>query len=448
MRKPSRGVLLAVVATLVLGILAACGGSKDASDDQQQGGASSSAGSAPEQVTLSLLVTNQQERIDMFNALIEAFEQKYPHINIEMETRPAGTEGDNIVKTRLSTGDMNDLFYYNSGALMQTLNPEQNLVDLTDEPFMANVTDSFKKTVSYKGRVYGVPVGSSTGGGWLYNKKVYEDLGLSVPKTWAELMENNEKIKEAGLIPVIGTFKETWTAQLIILSDYYNLQAEYPTFAEEYTANKAKFATTPAALRGFEKLREIYDRGFWNEDFLATTYDAGQRLLAEGKGAHYPMQTRVIASLKQNYPDQLDNIGFFPQPSDSPDINGITVWMPNALFIYKNTEHPEEAKLFLEFAASKEGVEATAKGAVPYGPWMIKGVELPEDVPQMVKDMLPYFNEGKTAPALEFLSPVKGPNLEHIAVEVGAGMKTAREGAEMYDKDVEKQAQQLGLEGW
>jgi raffinose/stachyose/melibiose transport system substrate-binding protein len=33
-------------------------------------------------------------------------------------------------------------------------------------------------------------------------------------------------------------------------------------------------------------------------------------------------------------------------------------------------------------------------------------------------------------------------------VEVGSGMKTALQGAQDYDKDVKKQAQQLGIEGW
>ncbi len=43
--------------------------------------------------------------------------------------------------------------------------------------------------------------------------------------------------------------------------------------------------------------------------------------------------------------------------------------------------------------------------------------------------MTPYFEEDKTAPALEFLSPLKGPNLEQILIEVGSGIKSAKEGA-------------------
>jgi raffinose/stachyose/melibiose transport system substrate-binding protein len=66
-----------------------------------------------------------------------------------------------------------------------------------------------------------------------------------------------------------------------------------------------------------------------------------------------------------------------------------------------------------------------------------------------VADLLPYFQaDGATAPALEFLSPIKGPNLEHLTVEVGSGIRSAADAAALYDEDVEKQAQQLGLPGW
>jgi raffinose/stachyose/melibiose transport system substrate-binding protein len=63
--------------------------------------------------------------------------------------------------------------------------------------------------------------------------------------------------------------------------------------------------------------------------------------------------------------------------------------------------------------------------------------------------MMPYFEQdGSTAPALEFLSPIKGPLLEQITVEVGSGIRSAADGAALYDEDVRKQALQLGVEGW
>ena len=41
-----------------------------------------------------------------------------------------------------------------------------------------------------------------------------------------------------------------------------------------------------------------------------------------------------------------------------------------------------------------------------------------------------------------------GPSLEQITVEVGSGIRSAKDGAALYDEDVKKQAQQLGLPGW
>ncbi|HZG85945.1 ABC transporter substrate-binding protein [Paenibacillus sp.] len=452
---------LLVSGAMLISLLAACsGGAEPAS--KEDGSASEGAAAAttsetateaaakeeaaPEPVTISLLTDNTQDAVNGAKALIEAFQAKYPHITVEHETRPQGAEGDNFVKTRLATGDMNDVFFYNSGSLMQALNPEQNMVDLTNEPFQANVIDSFKPTVTFNGKVYGAPVGSTMGGGWFYNKKIYADLGLSIPKTWAELMENNDKIKAAGLTPIIGSYKETWTSQLIMLADYYNVQAQVPNFAADYTANKAKYATTPAALRSFQKLEETV--GYMNKDFLATTYDGGLKMLAEGQGAHYPMLTFAVPALVQNNPEQIDNIGFFAQPGDSADQNGLTVWMPGAAYIYKNGQHIEEAKKFVEFVASVEGIAAMSQVSKPSGPYVVKGAEMPEDTPQVILDMLPYFENNMTAPALEFLSPIKGPNLEHFTVEVGSGLRSAEDAAAAYDKDVEKQAQQLGLEGW
>lgn len=450
---------IAVVAGSLLiagGLLSACGsnnGENKASStatgaESSDSGTQSSPKASAKQVKLTANVGNATDTQNTAKALIAAFEKKYPNISVEIELSPGGTEGDNLLKTKLATGDASDIIFYNSGSLLQALNPEQNLVDLTNEPFQANIEDSFKQTVSFNGKVYGAPYQSSGVGGWFYNKKVYAQLGLSVPKTWDELMANVKKIKESGngIAPIIGTYKDTWTSQLIFLSDFYNVQAEDPTFAADYTANKAKYATTPAALRSFEKLQDT--AGYMNKDYLATTLDAGVKMLAEGKGAMYPMLSLIIPTILQNEPDKIDDIGFFAQPGDSADKNGLTVWMPNAVYIYKNTQHLEEAKLFVNFVGSVEGMEAVATASKPTGPYVVKGAQMPDDTPQAVKDMLPYFDEGKTAPALEFLSPVKGPSLENFTIQVGSGQISAKEAAKAYDQDVIKQAQQLGLKGW
>ena len=54
------------------------------------------------------------------------------------------------------------------------------------------------------------------------------------------------------------------------------------------------------------------------------------------------------------------------------------------------------------------GRQVAAVGA--NGPFLVQGCEIPDTVAPAVADMLPYFQQqGTTAPALEFVSPIKGP---------------------------------------
>jgi raffinose/stachyose/melibiose transport system substrate-binding protein len=407
-------------------------------------------GMAQAETTLNLLLDGNADTIAMMEALTAAYTAANPDVTFEMENRPGGSEGDNMVKTRLATGEAGDIIQYNSGSLFQALKPAETLADLTDLPGQANIVDSFKPVVTAPdGTVRGVPFGAAMGGGVYYNRKLYEELGLSVPKTWDEFMANNAKVKEAGKVPVATTFGDTWTSQLFVLGDFFNVQAEVPTFAADYTANKAKFANTPAAARGFQYLEDVFKAGYVNEDFGVAKFEDGMRMVATGEAAHYPMLTFAMSTVKQNTPDNINDLGYFALPGPTADKNGLTVWMPSALYIPAASPNVDAAKGFLDFVASVEGCQAMIGAIGATGPYLIKDCALPTDVPPSVADMLPYFQtEGATAPALEFLSPIKGPALEQITVEVGSGIRPAAEATALYDQDVEKQAKQLGLPNW
>lgn len=403
---------------------------------------------AQDPVTLIYLVDESQNSQDMAKALADAYTALHPNVTITIESRPGGTEGDNIVKTRLATGDMTDIFFYNSGSLLQALNPAQTLVDLSDQPFIENIVESFLPTVSQNGGIFGVPTGTAMGGGILYNKAVYEELGLSVPTTWAEFEANNDAILAAGIPPVLATFGDTWTSQLFVLGDYYNVEQAVPGFAEQYTANEAKYATTPAAMAGFAYLQEGFERGWWQPDYATTRFEPGLALLANGEVAHFPMLTFALSTIATNFPDKINDIGFFAQPGTDAEANGATIWMPAGTYIPQTTPNREAALDFLAFIASVDGVNAITAMVPPNGPYLIKGSTLPDDVLPAVKDLAAYIDSGNSYPALEFLSPIKGPNLEQLCVAVGTGQMDAATAAENYDLDVERQAQQLGLPGW
>jgi len=400
--------------------------------------------------TITYLVGNDSDGAERAESLAQAFMAKNSDIDVKVEARPGGAEGDNIVKTRLSTGDMADVFLYNSGSLFQAINPRQNLVPLTNEPFMANVQETYRPVVSVGSDVYGVPATTAMGGGVLYNKKVYAQLGLQVPTTWDQFMANNAKVKAANITPVIQTYQTTWTSQLFVLADFHNVMAADAWWAEKYTANKVKYAGRPA-IQGFEHLQQVHQRGYLNKDFASATLENGLRMVATGKGAHYPMLTDPVATIVRSFPEQAKDVGFFALPGDQATTNGLTLWMPNAAYIPTSTTGAklDAAKKFLAFLASPEGCDALSKTSAPTGPYLIKDCKLPDDVPPAVKDVLRYVEKSDaTSPALEFLSPVKGPALEQICVEVGSGIRSAEAGAALYDKDVQKQAQQLALPGW
>jgi raffinose/stachyose/melibiose transport system substrate-binding protein len=433
------GVLAIVVAALAVG---ACG-----SDDE--GGGSESAAQSDEPVTLTWMVGQTDQFQLPAKALVSAFKAKNPNITIKIETGPQGSELDNLVKTRLATGEMTDMFVYNSGSLLQALRPEQSLQPMTDEPWVAKVDDSFIPAVSAKDQVFGPPFGSTFGGGILYNRKVYDRLGLSVPKTWDEFMANNAKIKEASVDAVLQSYGDTWTSQLFVLADYHNIAAQDPQWAEKYTANQVKYSQEPA-IDGFRHLEEVNKGAYLNKNFGSIKFERALSLLAQGKGAHYPQLTVTVPNLETSDPDKVNDVGFFAQPGKDAAKNGLTLWLPPAVYVPRTTEGDklEAAKKFLAFVASPEGCQVSAAAFAPTGPYLVDGCKLPDDVPQAVKDLQPYVDGGQVTPALEFVSPVKGPALEQITVEVGSGLRSAAAGAKLYDEDVKKQAQQLGLEGW
>jgi raffinose/stachyose/melibiose transport system substrate-binding protein len=424
-----------------LAVTSACSAGSLGSSDDSGGG----------KVSLSFLVDNAEQTVKTANQLAKDFTAKNPNITVKVETRPAGTDGDNIVKTRLSTGDMSDVFEYNTGSLFQAIAPQKNLVPLSDQSFVGQLDQNFSTTVTSDGKVYGAPWGGFMAGAILYNKPVYAKLGLQVPKTWNDFMANNAKIKASGVAPVIQTYQETWTSQLFILGDFHNVAAAQPDFADKYTKNQAKYATSAAARAGFEHLQAVHDAGYLNKDFASAKLTDGLRELAQGKGAQYPILSSTLSQLLADTPGKENDIGLFPIPGNDASKNGLTVWAPAGVYIPTSVSGAklDAAKKFTAFIASPDGCASQTAASTPTGPYAVKGCTLPATVPQAVKDLQTYIDTpGGSSLALEFLSPVKGPSLEQICVEVGSGIRKAQAGAALYDEDVKKQAQQLGLQGW
>jgi len=427
-----RSVLVLSAATIAV-VLAGC------ASDSGQGSADSLTFLAPASLDA-----------EFAQALADAYEEANPETTITVETRPGGAEGENLIKTRLSTGEMSDLFIYNSGALLSTLNPSQTLADISGEEFVSTLGEDFVNSVTSDDAVFGAPWGSARAGGMIYSVALYDQLGLEIPETWEQFEKNNAAIAAAGATPVGQTYGDPVTAQIPVLADYGNIAAADPSWAEAYTANERKYADEPA-LHSWEKLAALTQPGIVNEDFANARYTDVIRQTAEGEIGHYPILSNyATTALQEGYPELGDGLGFFAIPTSVGDEAVLTLWMPLAVYMPASIDDSkrELASDFLSFIASPEACEIHAEVAAPAGPYLVEGCDVPESAFPLVSDIQAYYDEGRVSPALEYVSPLKGASLEQIAVEVGSGSRSALEGAELYDNDVLKQAQQLGLEGW
>ncbi len=395
----------------------------------------------PVELTLLMDVNMTSAGIDAVIALAE----EQLNLDIKVEVRPGGIEGDNVVKTRLASGDMTDICVYNSGSLLEAINPQEYFIDLSDVPFVERLDDTYEGSVTVNGSTYGVPVSSTQAGGILYSKPIYAELGLSIPKTWDEFIANCDAIQATGKTAIYGAFAESWTAQVLYLGDHYNVTAEMPNFPEEFQAGRVKYETTPAGLRSWEKLEDTVP--YYNGDKLAATYADACDVMANGGAAHWVMLTQALSNIYELYGDTVNDIGVFGIPGDDPNNQGLTLWMPLSIYGNKLSDKREAILEFMEFYISDEALDVYTSAVLPDGPYCVKGYEIPENAYEAIRfDMQPYFDQGKTELALEFETAVKGPNCSQISQEIAVGGTTALEAARAYDQDCLKQALQLGLD--
>ena len=125
-------------------------------------------------------------------------------------------------------------------------------------------------------------------------------------------MKNNvmPSRRQAALPRSIQTYGETWTSQLFVLGDYHNVEAQVPDFAAQYTAGKMKYATTPAALAGFQHIQQMKDGGYFNKDFASAKLNDGIKMVATGEGAQYPQLGAVAANVDTVAPGKANDVGF------------------------------------------------------------------------------------------------------------------------------------------
>lgn len=337
MRKNLKRVMaVAMTMTMAAALFVGCGAENN---DMQDG-----------KVKLELFSTKTENK-NIMESLIADFEVANPDIKVEIN---APADAGTVLKARLAKNDMPDLVAVGADATYGSLVDGDMLTDLTGDNAISNIQDSYLDMLhgiakDDKGKIYGVPYATNADG-VLYNKDMFKELGLEVPKTWDELMSVCEKVKGAGKLPFYLTLKDSWTGLCfwnVIASD---LQPE--SFLNDKKAGKVKFEDTHK--EAVDKMEAIGKLG--QDDILGVGYDDGNAAFAQGKSAMYLQGNWAISEIKKSNPNM--NVGMFPLPvsndiSKNKVISGIDVLFA----VSKNTKHSEEAKKFIEFMTNKDNAQ-------------------------------------------------------------------------------------------
>ncbi len=385
---------------------------------------------------------------DAYNAQFAAFEEKYGcTIEVEMLSENAD-EQETVMLTRAATGTLPDVFPSNVGAKLQEFDPASNILDLSGQPFLDSVVEDFLPAVDGpNGEIYGVPSRTVNVAGIFYNKKVYADLGLEIPETWDEFLANCETIKQSGITPIAAAYDAAAGRQILFLSQYYYVKNENPDFAMQYQNKEVELHENASYVRGAEKLAQIYELGYINDDPLAMSFDDSAIAIAEGSAVHTFARTNLVSQIVSLCPDYMEDVGFFPLPDLDANTRGVAVWLPTCWCISKNSENQDMALALLEFLISDEGLAAYSGAITMAGAFAIKGATLPEGVPTAIVEAQDWVSIA-SATVMEYDCDIKGPNMSSFLAMVGTGDLTPAEGIAEIEADNAIDAQQKGLAGW
>lgn len=396
--------------------------------------------------TLTMMLPTIDGEYDAILAQIAAFEAAYG-VKVEVESIPSGDAGENLRRVRIATNALPDILTSSVGAKLVELNPSKNLMDLSGQGFLDRLDDGYRGIVTIDDGIYGVPITPSNVAGIFYNRKVYDALGLEIPLTWSDFLANCAKIKAAGKIPVMAPNSKTSLSQVPFLMNYFYVQHEDPDFARKYTNNQIKLSDSTAFVSGLQKMYDLAEKKYLNDDFLATTIEDVARSLAMGDAAHAIIRSNILSTIRVIAPEKLDDIRFFPLPDTNPEVRGVATWMPQAFLVSKNAKNPQLALLFMDFITSPAAIDVYCAYQAPTGAFMLKGIDLPDDVPVALKEAQKWV-ETSSSPVMEYYSPIKGPNQGSIASQVAAGMITPEQGVREIENDNTISARQLGLPNW
>lgn len=380
MRQPhsiarGKGRLTLVAATATMLAVAACGG-----DDGTSTG--SDDGDGDGDVSLRFSWWGNDERAEITQQAIDAFEEENPNITVEGEPLDFDGYFDRLA-TSVAAGDAPDVItlggaypreYGDRGALLDLSTVEEQLP--TDQ-----IDDSALSNGFFSGVQYSIPTGVNTYA-IVVNPEVFEDAGVPLPDdtswTWDDFADIAQEISD-------NTPDDTYGATDPTSADVMDLYLRQNTGDGLYTED-GDVAITPEAVGDWWTMtKEMSDSG-------ATP---SATMTAELAGQPAPEQTlmgRGLAGMQFDWSNQLTALRqasgapleLMRAPGESHGVeSGMWLQASQSYGIYSESEHPEEAAMLIDFLVNspEAGSYIKADRGLPANSEVLEAItpELDED---------------------------------------------------------------------
>lgn len=301
---------------------------------------------------------------------LKYLDEKLPEIEIEFEF--VSTDNfDNVLNSQLQAGEGPDIIEV--GGQTKLLASAGYLMDLSDQDFISKYTDSGLQAYTVDGKVYAEPL-QSWFEGIFYNKKIFRENQIEVPKTWDEFIQIHKTLEEKDIkAQTMGaqSYEPMMKQSIALVNNMFYSDAENMAFDEKFNEGEGKLEE--AWLPAVEEWYKIIEEGCLDAEMLGLSYDQALDEFATEKAAMWECGPWAVDTILEKNPDI--ELGMFPIPGTSADEAGWLVGGPGSAWaVNAKTEHAEEVMKVLELTSSEEAQQALAKDNA--GSSFVEGVEI------------------------------------------------------------------------
>ncbi|CAM4350009.1 extracellular solute-binding protein [Paenibacillus alkaliterrae] len=383
MKKMIKGLLVTVLATT---LLAGCG--NNANQAGEADGASNSGEAKSVKLKMFIAQPRLKEHYDKYIADFVAKEKAEKNIDVSVQLEmPTADNAAQILKTRLASNDAPDIFALHAINEIPSYYKAGYLEDLSSQPFVGKLLDSVKPSVTTTdGKVVAVPL-ETLSWGYLYNKTIFTEQGLTPPTTLTEMKAVVEKLKSNNITPFVLSYKESWIPQLVLpLAAGALINTENADFIDRMNKDEGSFTE-------MKSMFDIFDLINANGTDKATEIggDDGAAAFATGKGAMWLQGPWYAETILKSNPE-LD-FGVAPLPiNDNSDATLINLSASTSLAVSKSSKNKEVALDFINYVLDDKASNDFFQ-ALKFNP--IATVHTYESYP-WVNDATAYVKEGKS----------------------------------------------------